>query len=224
MTTTFFAIWIGLLLFDALLMAGLTWMAHSARYRQYRIRSTERDEIPLARKHINTMLNNLLSLSIFVAFFYFLGETSLYGSWPGVTTLLGEVLGVLLLYDFMYYFFHRSLHHPRLMKYIHGVHHHVRHTTSDKSIYLNPIETMGGLGLLVLSIVILGPISATSFLFVFFLHSVINIIVHSNLVLPHPAFRLFNFWTVRHDFHHHKVRYNYASIFPFWDQAFGTYK
>jgi sterol desaturase/sphingolipid hydroxylase (fatty acid hydroxylase superfamily) len=224
MTTTFFVIWIALLVFDGVLMAWLTWAATSARFSQYRIRTPQREEIPLRRKRVNTTLNNMLSLSIFFAFFYFLGETTLYVSWPGVTTLLGETLGVLLLYDFMYYIFHRTLHHPRLMKHIHGVHHFVRHTTSDKSIYLNPLETIGGLGLLVLAIVILGPISGTSFLVVFFLHSTINIIVHSNLVFPHPALRLFNFWVVAHDVHHHRVRHNYASIFPFWDQAFGTFK
>ncbi|HXG28832.1 MAG TPA: sterol desaturase family protein [Nevskiales bacterium] len=224
MDTTFFLLWGAILAFDGLLMAGLTWAAHSEKYRKYRIRTPERDDIPPRRKTINTSLNNVMSLLIFVAYFYFLGEQTLYAGWPGVTRLLGETLGVLLLYDFMYYFYHRGMHVPKVMKYLHGVHHFVRHTTSDKSIYLHPGEAIGGLGLLILAIVILGPISTTAFLLVFFLHSSINIIVHSNLVFPHPAFRLFNFWAIRHDIHHHKVRYNYASIFPFWDQAFGTYQ
>jgi sterol desaturase/sphingolipid hydroxylase (fatty acid hydroxylase superfamily) len=224
MNTTFFILWAAILAFDGVLMAWLTWAVSSARYGRYRIRRPAHEEIPPRRKVINTQLNNMLSLAIFAAFFYFLGGKTLVAGWPGVARLLGETLGVLMLYDFMYYFFHRGMHHPRLMKYVHGVHHFVRHTTSDKSIYLNPLETMGGLGLLILAIVVLGPISTVSFLLVFFLHSTINIIVHSNLVFPHPAFRLFNFWTSSHDVHHHKLRYNYASIFPFWDQAFGTYR
>jgi sterol desaturase/sphingolipid hydroxylase (fatty acid hydroxylase superfamily) len=221
---TFFACWIAILAFDGVLMASLTWAADSARYGKYRIRTPQTYEIPRTRKIVNTQLNNTLSLAIFGAYFYFLGDRTLVAGWPGITRLLGETLGVLLLYDFMYYFFHRGMHHPKVMKYVHGVHHFVRFPTSDESIYLHPAETLGGLGLLVLSIVILGPISAVSFLLVFFFHSTINIIVHSNLVFPHPAFRLFNFWTRSHDVHHHKVRYNYASIFPFWDQAFGTYR
>lgn len=224
MNATFFAIWIAILIFDGALMAWLTWAADSERFRKYRIRTPARVEIPPVRKVINTSLNNTMSLLIFIAYFYYLGEATLYTGWPGITTLLGETLGVLLLYDFMYYLYHRGMHHPRVMKLMHGVHHFVRHTTADKSIYTHPLETIGGLALLILAIVLLGPISTASFLLMFLLYSSINIIVHSNLVFPHPALRLFNFWSRAHDVHHHQVRHNYASIFPFWDQAFGTFR
>ena len=224
MDQSFFIAWIAILLFDGALLGGLTWAADSARFGKYRIRTPDRVEIPPARKRLNTNLNNTMSLLVFVAYFYYLGERTLYPGWPGAVTLLGETLGVLLLYDFMYYLYHRGMHHPRIMKLMHGVHHFVRHTTADKSIYTHPLETLGGLALLILAIVILGPISTVSFLVLFFLYSSINIIVHSNLVFPHPALRLFNFWARAHDIHHHQVRHNYASIFPFWDQAFGTFK
>lgn len=224
MNTTFFILWAAILVFDGVLMSWLTWAANSERFGKYRIRTPATYEIPRTRKLVNTQLNNVLSLLLFIAFFYLVGERFLLPGVPGIATLLGETLGVLLLYDLMYYFFHRGMHHPKVMKYVHGVHHFVRFPTSDESIYLHPAETLGGLGLLLLSVVILGPISSASFLLLFFFHSTINIIVHSNLVFPHPAFRLFNFWTTSHDVHHHKVRYNYASIFPFWDQAFGTFR
>lgn len=224
MNTTFFAIWIAMLIFDGVLMAWLTWAATSERYGKYRIRPAKTNPIPIMRKRLNTNLNNFLALLIFIAYFTYLGEATLYAGWPGVARLLGETLGVLLLYDLMYYGYHRCLHHPKLMKYVHGVHHFVRNPTAGESIYLHPAEQMGALGLLILAIVVLGPISTTSFLAIFFIYSTANIIVHANLVFPHPAFRLFNFWVATHDVHHDKVRHNYASIFPFWDQAFGTFK
>lgn len=222
MDTTFFIAWAALLGLDAALMYTLTWMATSRRFGRYRIRSTNTYAIPPLRKFVNTQLNNVLSLLMFIAFFYFLGERTLSEGMPRITTLIGEVLGVLLLYDFMYYFFHRSLHHRSVMKYVHRVHHCVRFPLANESIYLHPAENIGGVGLLLLAMVLLGPISAASFLVIFFIHSVANIIVHSNLVFPHPAFRLFNFWTRAHDVHHHKVDHNFASLFPFWDQMFGT--
>ncbi len=223
MNTTFWICWIAILAFDGILMYSLTWAATSPRYAKYRIRTPrEEQKLPGRQKFINTNLNNVLSLLIFGAFFYFFGERSLYGGWPGLTKFFGEVLGVLLLYDLMYYVFHRVMHARSLFRYCHNVHHKVRFPTSNESIYLNPLENLGGLGLLCLSVILLGPISTTSWLVMFAIHSTINIIVHSNLVFPHPAFRLFNFWTRTHDVHHHKVRNNYASIFPFWDQAFGT--
>src|SRR5699024_1196502 len=141
------------------------------------------------RKRENTMLNNIMSLLFYIAFFYYLGDHVLYAGTPDITTLFGEVLGTLLLYDLMYYFFHRLMHLRKGMKYVHGLHHRVRFPTANESIYLNPLEGLGGVGLLMLAMWILGPISTTSFLLAFLFHSAINIIVHSNLVIPHPAFR-----------------------------------
>ena len=224
MNETFFICWAAILAFDGVLMSFLSWAATSERYRKYRIRTPKTYEIPRFRKIVNTQLNNILSLSIFGAFAYFLGDKVLYPGWPGVATVFGQALGVLMLYDFMYYFVHRSAHHPKAMKYVHGVHHFVRFPTSDESIYLHPGETLVGVSLLLLAVTIVGPISSVSFLVMFFFYSSINIIVHSNLVFPHPVFRLFNFYTTTHDIHHNKVRHNYASIFPFWDQMFGTHR
>jgi sterol desaturase/sphingolipid hydroxylase (fatty acid hydroxylase superfamily) len=222
MNTTFFIAWATILAFDGLLVGGLTWAATSQRFAAYRAKPPQNPAIPLGLKRLNTNLNNVLSLLIFGAYFTFLGDRTLYSGWPTPAHLLGEVLGVLLLYDLMYYFFHRFMHLRNVMRYCHNVHHRVRSPTSDQSIFLNPLENIGGLGLLILAIVILGPVSTTSFLVIFLIHSVANIIVHSNLVIPHPAFRLFNFWVEKHNVHHQKARNNYASIFPFWDQAFGT--
>lgn len=221
MDQNFFIAWGAILLFDGLLFAGLTWAAKTG-YTHLRARPPQNPPIPPTLKIVNTQLNNILSLAIFGAYFYFLGERTLYSGWPGLLTFFGEVLGVLLLYDFMYYFFHRAMHIRSVMRYCHAVHHRVRSPVSNESIFLHPLENIGGLGLLILAIVILGPVSSVSFLTIFAIHSIVNIIVHSNLNIPHPAFRLFNFWVAKHNVHHLRARNNYASIFPFWDQAFGT--
>lgn len=222
MDTMFFVAWAAILAFDGVLMGVLTWAATSKRYGHLRAKPPQPHPIDPAQKRINTQLNNLLSLAIFAAFFYYLGDRVLYAGWPGAAHFLGEVLGVLLLYDFMYYFFHRLMHHRALMRYCHNVHHRVRSPLSNESIFLNPLETMGGVSLVILAVVLIGPISTTSFLAMFAIYSSANIIVHSNLIIPHPAFRLFNFWVETHNVHHQRARNNYASIFPFWDQMFGT--
>lgn len=224
MDSTFFAIWIGILLFNGILLYALTWAATSPPLDRYRIRPPKPCKISKWRRQINTGLNNLLALLIFIAFLYHLGPTVLYAGWPGAAHFFGETLGVLLLYDFMYYLYHRGLHHPKLMKHIHGVHHFIRHPTASESIFIHPLEQIGALSLLIVAMLVLGPISTISFLAIFFIYSTVNIIVHANVVFPHPGFRMFNFWVEKHDIHHDKVKHNYASIFPFWDLALGTYK
>ena len=56
-------------------------------------------------------------------------------------------------------------------------------------------------------------------------HAFVNIVVHTGLVLPHPVFRLTNYWVIRHDRHTYKhVNTNIAQVFSFWDMMFGTHK
>lgn len=213
-----------ILVFDGILMAGLMWAVNSKQYSQYRIRTPKTYRIPKSRKFINTSLNSLLSLVfLFAVIQTFHGYLFHDGEAKGLT-IFGEVIASLLLYDFFYYFMHRGMHHPKAMKFVHGVHHYVRFPTSMESIYLHPVENLAGLALLMGSIALLGPISMEAFCIVFFLHSTFNILVHSNLVLPHPVFKFFNFLAIKHDLHHGKhLNKNYASLTPFWDLMFGTY-
>ncbi len=220
---TFWTLLGAILVLDGIAMHGLTYIANHVS--RLRVRPPQQPPIPLMLRVVNTNLNNLLSLVVWATYFYFLGERTLYVARPAsFATLLYEVFTVLLLYDFMYYIFHRVMHYPKLMPYCHGVHHRVRSPTSDQSTYLHPLETIGGVGLVIAALAVLGPISKASFLTMFAIHSTVNIIVHSNLRIPHPAFWLFNFWVQKHDVHHFRLRNNYASIFPFWDMALGTYE
>lgn len=223
MGVAFFAAWGVMLLLVGSLVALLTHMATSERFSRYWMSPPQRPALPPRLVLVNTMFNNTLSLIIYAVYFFFLGDKTLYAGWPGTLRCCGEVLGVLLLYDFMYYFFHRFMHLHGVMRLCHAVHHRVRSPTSAQSIFLHPLELIGGLGLLVLSIAVLGPISAISFLLIFMLHSVANVVTHANLCIPHPAFRAFNALAARHRAHHQKLRCNYASLFPFWDRAFGTH-
>ena len=110
MTTEFFIAWGVILAFDGVLMYALTWMANAPRFRHLRHLPPQNPPIPEGRKRVNTMLNNVFSLLIFAAYFDYLGDHTLYTGVPTALTLFGEVLGVLLLYDLMYYFFHRLMH------------------------------------------------------------------------------------------------------------------
>lgn len=213
-----------ILVIDGILMATLMWAIHSKKYSQYRIRTPKTYRIPQHRKIINTSLNGLLSVVFLYAVIEFFGGSLIHFNEVGGLTIFGEVVASLLFYDFMYYFMHRGMHHPKAMKFVHGVHHYARFPTSMESIYLHPLENIAGLALLMVSIAILGPISMEGFCIAFFFYSTFNILVHSNLVLPHPAFKFFNFLAIKHDLHHGKhLNRNYASLTPFWDLMFGTY-
>ena len=206
------------------LSAVAGWASVAPKYRRFRIRTSVSDTLG-PHKFIRIALNGALSVGLYAACII-AGDGILYHA--GGTTILrvcAETLGVLLLYDCMYYFMHRALHVRMLMKLIHGVHHRVRFAEAMDGLYVHPAEMIAGMALLFAAMAILGPVSTPSLLLVVFLHSVANIATHTNLVLPHPVFAIANFWAIRHDHHHASHRNaNFASIFPVWDLMFRTYK
>ena len=128
---------------------------------------------------------------------------------------------VLLLYDCGYYWVHRLLHLPLLMRHIHRVHHRMIHPVAVDSLYIHPLETVGGLCVQLGCIALVGPLGVGAFLAVSLLHAMINVLDHANLVLPWRLAWLPNHWSHRHDLHHSQHG-NYGSITPVWDMLFGT--
>lgn len=192
---------------------------------QYRIKFSDFEPSSQKTKYLRITLNSLFSISMYFAFGYLAGDYFLQTNPPGVFEMIFEIFAILLLWDFLYYCMHRAFHLPFLMKYVHGRHHHVRNPTAMDGLYLNPLDNIGGIGLLFISVLIVSPIGLSSFLIVVLLHSLINSITHTGLNFPHRVFWLFNFWATKHAIHHGKnVNANFAVIFPFWDRLFGTYE
>ena len=176
MTNTFIASMISIALFSGLLMGVLQWMVKSDKYKQYRIRTPEVERIPMSVKARNIAMNMVFSIGIFTFYLYFFHGylfTDSLSSSPlssnnaaSYTTMFGEVLAVLLFYDFLYYFLHRIFHYPKVMKAVHGVHHKARFPTAVESVYLHPLENLAGLSLLMLTTMLIGPVSVTAFLLI----------------------------------------------------------
>jgi sterol desaturase/sphingolipid hydroxylase (fatty acid hydroxylase superfamily) len=129
-----------------------------------------------------------------------------------------------VLYDFGYYVLHRFVFHQwKLGRRIHAVHHKIRTPYAKDSLYIHPVETLLGVGLLMACTLIVGPISVYSFGASFFVYSVLNILIHSAFDIPIFPFRWLSALSRNHDTHHHSMKGGYyASISPLWDLVFGT--
>jgi sterol desaturase/sphingolipid hydroxylase (fatty acid hydroxylase superfamily) len=143
---------------------------------------------------------------------------------PPVWRTALQLVGILGLYDFMYYLMHRfAFHQWAWLKKVHAVHHTVRHPNAVDSLYLHPLETFLGLFLLMLCTAVLGPVSPAAFGVIFAVYSFLNILVHCGLDVPVFGLRTIGFLARKHDLHHTSMRGgNFASITPFWDRLFGT--
>lgn len=215
-------------------LAVLTWSGILMAIMQYaavvkmpdkRIREPRPNRVTLKTKIINVTGNMGVALVMIFGSLLLLGDYLISSESVAWYWVIVEAFGALMVYDFMYYFFHRAMHHRKAMKYCHSVHHYIRHPTAFESVYVHPLEGIGGVFLMLLGVAIVGPISIAGFVLALFIYNSCNILVHANIVWDSKLMGLPNYWARRHDIHHgvHLNR-NYASIFPFWDKMFGTYE
>ena len=144
-------------------------------------------------------------------------------SWPG---LVASFCGVIVLNDAWFYGWHRVLHHPRVFKHVHVVHH--------RSVLVNPFTSYS---FHVLESFVLGAWVIPYVLFVptyLPMIAVLQAVGLANNVNAHLGFELYPRWFVRvppfrwltsatyHALHHGGARANYGLFFRFWDRAFGT--
>lgn len=220
---TFYTLIVLILAVDGALLSFLAYAYHAKRFEAYRISMKESMKVPGPERLKNIAFIAVLSLMTVFGLTYLLYPRALHHEATPLWRIVGEILVILLIYDFAYYWLHRAMHSKRGMRWIHGRHHEVHNPTAMESFYLTPQEMFAGLALLCACTWLVGPVSMYSFLVVFFFHTTLNITVHSGLdskrLLLWPIDRL----THKH-YIHHAGNYdnNFASLTPFWDQLFGT--
>lgn len=212
-----------ILVLDGLLLAFLAWAYHSPRFAGYRISMMKSMKVPTKERLTNIAVSSILSLLMVYGMTYAIYDFTFHTRPTPLWRVVGETLIILLVYDFAYYGLHRLMHHPRLMKHVHAVHHRVRNPTAMESFYLHPAELFAGLALLQFCTWLVGPVHGYAYAAVFFLHSTLNIVVHSGLVSRVWLLKPIDHLTQQHSVHHKdNFAKNYSSLTPLPDMLFGT--
>ena len=148
-------------------------------------------------------------------------QTTAASSLPSWPIILAQLASILLMTDFIFYFFHRLLHHPALYSRIHKQHHEFKAVTVIGFEYSHPIETLTNAISVILPPLILGahPLVASISLGLRMWESVD---AHCGYDMPWYV----SPWVLlrsarRHDYHHSKNVGSYG-IFPIWDKLLGT--
>lgn len=180
----------------------------------------------LSGKRFWTMAAQNIVISVAMLFGGILGMGERYVS-PDPSpwwVALGQVVLVLGIYDFFYYFSHRYLYHEwAVLRRVHAVHHRGKYPTAVDSLYIHPIETFIGVFLLLVSLWIVGPIDVDAFRAVFVVYTHMNIINHCALDFHVFPLNVLGFLARKHDRHHDSMKAgNYATITPLPDVLFGT--
>ncbi len=211
------------LAFDGVILGALAWAYSSPRFAAHRIHLGAEMMVPwAARARTMTFIGVLSVVAIFGAL-YALYEHLLHDRPTAWWLVVLQSAAVLLLYDFIYYFAHRVMHHKRVLKLVHGVHHRARNPSVLESFYLHPIELFVGLSLLLLATWILGPVHIHAFALAFFVYSTLNILVHSGLDSKSALLSPIDFLAKKHLVHHlEDPTKNFSSLTPLPDLLFGT--
>jgi sterol desaturase/sphingolipid hydroxylase (fatty acid hydroxylase superfamily) len=143
-----------------------------------------------------------------------------------------EIVAILAIFDFMYYWTHRSLFHGQILRKVHSLHHQARQPTWADSLYVHPLETFIGLMLFLLSMPIVAliegaPLHAGSAAIATLIFTQLNTVNHVFTKLPADNwfFRSVDYITGVHHAHHVDMNQgNFATLTMFYDKLFGTFE
>ncbi len=131
-----------------------------------------------------------------------------------------------VLHDTYFYFAHRLMHHPKLFKWFHLVHHESTNPSPWAAYAFHPLEAIVEVGIVVVFLFSF-PIHRTHLLIFFLMMIVYNVYGHLGYELYPRGFNktAIGKWintSVNHNQHHKHFKGNYGLYFLFWDRVLGT--
>lgn len=203
---------------------ALSWAYKSKKAEQFLISDDPHRSVTESELRWRVVLNISVSVTLIFAVMFGLGRYLYYDHSIPVWRFLLEVVTVILVYDFGYYFMHRYLFHEwKILRGVHSVHHAARNPRYVDSLLLHPVETFLGLSLFFGSVALVGGVHLYTLGILFAAYTGLNILNHAGVDVPHFPFKTLGVLAAKHDRHHHSmISGNYASITPLPDIIFGT--
>lgn len=131
-----------------------------------------------------------------------------------------------LMHDAYFYWTHRLMHHKRLFKAFHLVHHKSTNPSPWAAYAFHPLEAVVEIGIFPVFLFTI-PIHFWHLFIFFFLMMVYNVYGHLGYELYPNGFHktLIGKWintSTSHNLHHQYFKGNYGLYFTFWDRWMGT--
>lgn len=132
----------------------------------------------------------------------------------------------LIIHDTYFYWMHRILHHPKLFRTTHLVHHQSINPSPWASQSFHIIESFLE-AFIVVVLVFIMPIHPLAIALFGLMSFIINVYGHLGYEVAPKWFRHSVFFeminsSVHHNLHHSKFKGNYGLYFRFWDRVMGT--
>ncbi|MCI4671442.1 MAG: sterol desaturase family protein [Bacteroidia bacterium] len=137
-----------------------------------------------------------------------------------------SVIVALIIHDSYFYWVHRSIHHPRLFRKVHLLHHRSINPSPWASYSFHLIEgilevLIGPILIFILPMHFSALIAFTTASFFINVYGHLGYEIAPKWFRNSPFFEVFN-TSVHHNLHHKKFNGNYGLYFRIWDRLMGT--
>lgn len=191
-------------------------------------------KFPKTKDYIRELVYSIITIFIFVAIamIVFASPLKKYNqvyqdvSQHGWIWWFVSMLLMILLHDAYFYWTHRMMHHPKLFKVFHLIHHKSTNPSPWAAYSFHPLEGIVEAGI-IFPLVYLIPFHPSALMIFLLFMMIYNVYGHLGYeILPkkfntHPIGRWMN-TSVTHNMHHKYFNGNYGLYFLFWDRIMGT--
>lgn len=214
--------------------AGVVWLLGYVIFKRQWVRRKIIPTFPASSEVRREMAYSALSMLIFGM----VGAATIYATRFGYTQLypkLGQhsaawfwtsIALAILLHDTWFYWTHRLMHHRKLFRLFHRVHHLSHNPTPWAAYAFSPLEAFVQALIFPLAVIVM-PMHHYAFGLFMMWQIVYNIAGHSGFEI-HPRWlmktplRFLVNTPTNHIMHHETLRGNYGLYFNFWDRLMGT--
>ena len=232
--TRVFSIAYLLLTLRYLVIAGIAFLIFysikPARFMRLRIQSA----FPKKKDYYREIAYSMLSFVFFAGYFVLLFVTPVrqytriydHPSQLGWPYFFFSIFLCIIIHDTYFYWTHRLMHHPKLFKAFHVLHHKSTNPSPWAAFSFQPLEAIIE-GSIAPVIVFLIPIQQYAFLIFFIFSTAIN-------VYGHLGYEIYPKWLIKsklgkyintsvaHNMHHKYFNGNYSFYTRIWDMLMGT--
>jgi Delta7-sterol 5-desaturase len=234
---SFLEVWSVTLLVDGLryvVAAGaaflICWVVFRERLRRWSVFGRYADAAQMLHD-VAWSLSTILIFSLFGAMIFYGRRADILRGYERISDYgwawtIASVPLLIVLQDAYFYWTHRAMHHPRLFRWVHRVHHASSETSPWTAYAFSPIEAAVHAAFVPLTSLVLPLHDLAVFCFLLFM-VLRNVLGHLSIELFPVGFVGSKWWswsttTTHHALHHRYPSSNFGLYFTLWDRIAGT--
>lgn len=216
------------------ILTGLTYLLFYKILRLKVIRLKIQQKFPKHTDYVREIKHSLFTILIFAGYGFLIFDAD-FKKWTKIYDkiydhsfiyMIFSILLAIFIHDTYFYFMHRALHHRKIFRYVHLIHHKSKNPNPFSAYSFHPLEAVFE-GAVILIIVFTIPIHKIAIAFFMLFMILFNIYGHLGyeLIPKRIANSTVGKWintATNHNLHHEKSKNNYGLYFTFWDRIFNT--